>query len=479
MPFQRAAECPISQLLTGGSSAATMRDTHTTKGAVMIVAGLMSGTSCDGIDVAVAELWFEGGGIRMRALGDVEVELPDELQARVRQVMAGEPFPALAFCRLDTEIGQVFATAVIEACKRITGLAFCDIDLICSHGQTLWHWEEQGRTKGTLQMGNPAWIAERTGVTVVSDLRMRDVAAGGNGAPLVGLVDAMLAAGLRLGKERREGQEQGGSRDTLTRNSPEQHRAVGFLNLGGIANITIIEASSALAYDIGPANALIDLAMARYTQGRDHYDKDGRMATRGSVDQALLAELLSHPYYRLPMPRSTGKETFGPDYLDSVLRAAETRRRPSVPLEAEDVVATLTAHAARLVTDTVERYGLERLIVSGGGVANPALREAIVEASPATQILAIDELGLPSGAKEAYAFAVLGFLSVHGLSGTLPNRGGDERAGVVLGNITPGRNFDVIRSVHTPSYIAADILPLTIDPATATGADRLTTRGDA
>ena len=401
----------------------------------MIVAGLMSGTSCDGIDVAVAEFSIDGADIRMQPLGSTEMAMPVALQQQVRRVIAGEPFPALAFCQLDTLLGQSFADALVDACDGMAGVALRDIALVCSHGQTLWHWEEAGTTRGTLQSGNPAWIAERTGIPVISDLRMRDVAAGGNGAPLVSLFDAMLAAGLSA--------DAADSASSPLRNDTA---SIGFLNLGGIANLTVVSGAGAteesaaelsideavgsvLAYDIGPANALIDLAVARFTQGQAHCDRDGAMAAAGTAIPALLQRLRAHPYYALALPRSTGKETFGLAYLERTLADSTSA--------AEDVVATLTAHSAGLVIDAVREHAVQCLVISGGGAANPVLWQTIQDALPDRRILAMDALGIGADAKEAYAFALLGFMTLHGLPGIVGRCTG-ARHPSVLGNFTPG-----------------------------------------
>jgi anhydro-N-acetylmuramic acid kinase len=278
---------------------------------------------------------------------------------------------------------------------------------VVSHGQTVFHWVEDGRVLGTLQLGSPAWIAELTGLPVVSDLRSRDVAAGGQGAPLVSFVDALLL-------------ERGAA-------------PVAALNLGGIANLTVVPPAGAgepYAFDAGPANALIDAAVRLVTGGSETMDRDGRRAAAGSVREDLLARLLDDPYYERPPPKSTGRERFDLGYL---LRAVGT----PAAADGDDLVATVTAHAAEVVARACRRYRVADVFVSGGGSRNPALMGELVARAPAVRFGRSAELGLPEGAKEAYAFAVLGFLTFHGVPATLPSCTGARRA-VLLGSITPG-----------------------------------------
>jgi len=270
-----------------------------------------------------------------------------------------------------------------------------------SHGQTVFHWVDGGSVRGTLQLGQPAWIAEATGVSVVSDLRARDVAAGGQGAPLVSIIDVLWLRG-------RSGVPVA-------------------LNLGGIANITVVDGEP-VAFDTGPANALIDAVVTELT-GRP-FDADGVMAARGEVHVELLQRLLAEPYYARPAPKSTGKELFNLAYLARALEGL-----PEIP--ADDLVATVTTLTARTVADAVRQYGGTEVIASGGGIRNPVLMH-VLASELGIPVRTTDELGLPSAAKEAYAFAVLGFLTVHGLGGTVPSCTGAAHASV-LGSVTPGR----------------------------------------
>ncbi|MGW7082630.1 anhydro-N-acetylmuramic acid kinase [Streptomyces sp. NPDC054871] len=374
----------------------------------MRVIGLMSGTSYDAIDAAAADLTIDGDRLLLSPLGLITRGYDEELRTALAAALPPAATTLAEVCRLDTRIGQAFAAAAAEADREL-----CDrrAELVASHGQTVYHWVEDGQVHGTLQIGQPAWIAEATGLPVVADFRPRDIAAGGQGAPLVSIVDRMWLRG-------RPG-------------SPAA------LNLGGIANIT---APDGTAFDTGPANALIDAAVRELTRERLTYDVDGGMAARGRVDEGLLAVLLGEPYYARPAPKTTGKELFHLPYL----RAALTGHESYESLAPEDVVATLTRLTARTVADAVRAVGASEVIASGGGTRNPTLM-AFLRAELGAEssggkipVRTSDELGLPSAAKEAYAFAILGFLTAHGLPGTVPESTGARHASV-LGSITPGR----------------------------------------
>ncbi|ATL32042.1 anhydro-N-acetylmuramic acid kinase [Streptomyces formicae] len=379
----------------------------------MRVIGLMSGTSYDAIDAAAADLTLDGDRLTLTPLGLISRGYDAGLRAGLAAALPPAETTLADVCRLDTLIGRAFAAAAVEADREL-----CDgqAELVASHGQTVYHWVADGQVHGTLQIGQPAWIAEATGLPVVADFRPRDIAAGGQGAPLVSMVDRMWLRG-------RPG-------------------APAALNLGGIANIT---APDGTAFDTGPANALIDAAVHEATGGRLEYDLDGELAARGTVDEGLLGQLLAEPYYGLPAPKTTGKELFHLPYLRTALKGYEA-------LPPEDVVATLTRLTARTVADAVRSVAASEVIASGGGTRNPALMAALRAELGSVPVRTSDELGLPSAAKEAYAFAVLGFLTLHGLPGTVPASTG-ARHPSVLGSITPGRR------AAWPPPVAADAAP--------------------
>ena len=370
----------------------------------MIVIGLMSGTSMDGIDAAVADLELDGDTLRLTPLAHETTPYSDELAAALRKALPPNATSMETVCRLDTAVGQEFATAAERAREEHPGAA-----LVVAHGQTVFHWVGgDGRVAGTLQIGRPAWIAERTGLPVVSDLRSADVAAGGQGAPLVSLFDVLL-----LG--------------TADSDAP---RAA--LNLGGIANLTVVSPSAApIAYDAGPANALIDAAVVASTGGAETYDRGGARAARGKVHEALLALLLDDFFLAQPPPKTTGKERYHHGFTEAAVDEF------GQDLPADDLVATLTAHAADVAAAECRRHGVAEVIASGGGTENPVLMEALARRVAPARLRTIDELGVPSAAKEAYAFAVLGFLTWHGLPGNVPSCTGARRP-AVLGAVTPG-----------------------------------------
>ncbi|GAA1459442.1 anhydro-N-acetylmuramic acid kinase [Nocardiopsis exhalans] len=370
----------------------------------MIVIGVSSGTSADGIDVAAARFEFEQGGecLRLVPLGFATTPYSGPLREAIRGALPPAATTMEAVCQLDTRIGQEFAAA---ARSGIAEFADGRADLVASHGQTLFHWADGTTVHGTLQLGQPAWIAEATGLPVVSDLRVADVAAGGQGAPLASTLDLLLLGG---------------------RTEP-----TAALNLGGIANVTVVrDGQPPRAFDTGPANSLIDAAMRLVTDGRADFDSGGALARTGRPDPALLDQLLAEPYYRLPAPKTTGLELFGPDHLDAALTLVG---RPSDA----DLLATLVELTAVTVADALRPFGVRKVLVSGGGTRNPVLMERLAAHLSPARLDSTERLGLDGDAKEAYLFALIGFLSWHGLAGSLPDCTGARRA-PIAGRITPG-----------------------------------------
>ena len=394
----------------------------------MIVVSLMSGTSMDGIDAAVADLDLDGDVLRLEPLGHETTPYSPDLAAALRAALPPNPTTMEAVCRLDTAVGQEFAAAAERACRRHPGAA-----LITAHGQTVFHWvKSDGHVGGTLQIGRSAWIAERCGLPVVSDLRSADVAAGGQGAPLVSLFDILL---LGAGSE--------------------VSRAA--LNLGGIANLTVVPPDSSfpaappIAYDAGPANALIDAAVVAVTGGAETFDRGGARAARGQVDEALLALLLDDFFLSQPPPKTTGKERYHHAFTEAAVD--ELGRDPL----ADDLLATLTAHAAEVAAAECRRHGVAEVIASGGGTENPVLMRALATRVAPARLRPIDDLGIPSAAKEAYAFAVLGFLTWHGLPGNVPSCTG-ARHPAVLGAITPGLSAFAPPRPHATAPTRLDVI---------------------
>ena len=368
----------------------------------MRVIGLISGTSFDAIEAAAADFALRGEELHCTLLGAESRPYSDDLRERIASVLPPAGTTLEEACRLDTLIGQAFAEVAAAVADSV---CHSRADLVCSHGQTVYHWVEGRRVHGTLQLGQPAWIVERTGLPVVSDVRARDIAAGGQGAPLVSLLDTLLL-----------GSVEGGSR--------------AMLNLGGIANLTAVRRGlPAIAYDTGPGNALIDIAVHERSDGTERFDRDGRRAARGRVDGVLLERLLDEPYYRLDPPKTTGKELFHAGYLRA--------RAGALELGDDDLVATVTQLTVESVARELERLGVTEVYASGGGTRNPTLMGRLGARLPGVRLLRSDELGVPEAAKEALAFALIGFLSIHGLPGAVPACTG-ARGATVLGSITPG-----------------------------------------
>lgn len=382
----------------------------------MRILSLQSGTSADGIDVAVAEIDAlddtDTPAVSLRPLLARTVPWSATLHPRLLAAVAGESRTPAEFCELDTLAGQEFAAVAAQAAAEVPG----GIDLVVSHGQTLYHWVADGHARGTLQIGEPSWIAEALGRPVLSNVRSADIAAGGEGAPLMGLFDRAWLSGAAEAEE----------------------RPIATVNLGGIANVQVVSPGGGLvAFDSGPANALIDGVVARATEGRETRDTDGMLASAGRVDEGILAALLAHPYFVAAPPKSTGRETFDLGVVDRAVAAAGTH--PSLP----DLVATLTVFTARTVADAVRSatpVAPSRVIVSGGGVHNPAMLRALtaVLGLHGISVATSDEWGIAADDKESLLFALVGYLSWHGIPAALP--GTPAGRARVLGQftITPG-----------------------------------------
>ena len=388
----------------------------------MRVIGLISGTSMDAIDAAVVELARDGEELQAQLATFVALPYPPPTRAALDAIFEGACSPA-ALASLDVAVGEAFAAAANLALEESgTGA-----DLIGSHGQTLCHQPRpvalSGAYPSTLQIGEPAVIAQRTGLTTIADFRVADVASGGQGAPLVSYVDYVL---LR---------------------SPKESRAA--LNIGGIANLTLLpagcDASQVIAFDTGPGNMPLDLAVAMLFPGGPGYDRNGQIAARGTVNDALLAWLLADEFFACRPPKTAGREQFGPAFLSRVIERAKV-----LDCTPEDIIATLTELTARTIAEGLPS-GYERLIAAGGGVHNRAIMGALqrnlLQRNPALRLVTADEFRLPVDAKEAMAFAVLAYETIHGRPGNLPHATGADRA-AVLGKIVPGANFSALmRSV--------------------------------
>lgn len=372
----------------------------------MRVLGLISGTSHDGIDAAVVDFATSGGftacGVDLHGtvLAATSVPYSPELRARLVAALPPAQTTLAEICELDTLIGQAFAEVAADIAAEVGG-----VDAVCSHGQTVYHWVDGAQALGTLQIGQPAWIAEKVGAPVVSDIRIRDITVGGHGAPLVSFLDELL---LR-------------SRAGVS----------AALNLGGISNMTVVRPDGLVAYDIGPANALVDAVIVEHGLNPLGYDDDAAIARTGQIDEALLAALLDDAYYALQPPKSTGKGHFHLGYVHEHL-AAQGREIPVA-----DVVRTLTELTVRTVARDVEAAGIGFLAVSGGGCRNPLLLDGLRAALPTTEVVLADELGAAADSKEAILLALIGWSTMHGVPAIVPG-GTGAREPRILGTITPG-----------------------------------------
>ncbi len=385
----------------------------------MRVIGMMSGTSVDAIDVAVCELARDpqahADGLLLRLVAYREQPFPSRLQRRVLNLLREQSTPLADLTELNFLLGDAFADAVLETlCTE--GIGADEVDLVASHGQTIYHLMEPSRRPSTLQLGEAAVIARKVGVTTVADFRVADVAAGGEGAPLASFLDVLLSS------------------------SPDRTRAL--QNIGGIANVTFIPAGSgvdrAYAFDIGPGNALIDYGARHFSGGRAHFDRDGAMARAGYADTELLESVLRHPYFSRRPPKTTGRELFGDEFAAELIARAASRN-----LSPEDTMATLTALTAETIAAAYRDFGpprVDELVVSGGGAHNPALLDRLRAALPDACIRLYDDFGLPGEAKEAVLFALLGYEALHGRPANLPSCTG-AAAPAILGKVTPGANY--------------------------------------
>ncbi len=399
------------------------------RAASTLALGLMSGTSVDGIDVALVRIApsIRENAAHARLENFITVPFPAAVRAEVLRIAEGLQVSPGEISQLNFRLGRIFADAALRACRKF-GVHPRRLSVIGSHGQTIFH---QGRPSpflgqpiaSTLQIGEPSVIAAITGVTTVGDFRPADMAVGGQGAPLVPWIDYLLYRDARRG------------------------RAV--LNIGGIANVTIIPKGasprSVIAFDTGPGNMVIDALVRQFTSGRRSYDAEAEMASRGKLLPALLDALLAEPYFRQAPPKSAGREQYGRAYVEKIL--AWGRRRRARP---EDLVRTATMLTALSIAAALNRWVLpltrkahfsrptkspiSQLLVSGGGARNPLILAQLSAALGAIEVVPTESLGLPGDAKEAFIFALLADETIHGRPANLPSATGAMRP-AILGKI--------------------------------------------
>jgi anhydro-N-acetylmuramic acid kinase len=380
-----------------------------------LVVGLMTGTSADAVDAVLVRLKGDGLAATHEVLAERESPLADDLRAEVLAVAAAKSLEPERLMRLDVRLAEAYAEAVLEIAEE-AGVKPAEIAAIGSHGQTVRHIPRAGSARAlTLQLGSAPTLAERTGITVVSDFRKRDTAAGGEGAPLVPIADWWL---FRSDKESRV-----------------------LLNLGGMANVTWLKKAGSLAdviaFDTGPGNAVLDGLVRAGSHGLARHDDSGKLAASGRAHEPLLEELLADPFFSLPPPRSTGRERFGDGYAERLAEVGE-----GMGLTLEDTLATAVELTAASIERSVREHLLPRgkvdaVYASGGGVRNVTLMLALRRRLDGIRLERLDALGVSAGTKEALAFAFLAHLTLCGEPGNVPAATG-ARHPVILGSITPG-----------------------------------------
>ena len=382
----------------------------------MVVLGLMSGTSVDGVDAAITEIRPRGRILQVQLLAHDSLPYSPTLKNRILKV--SERGNVSEICHLNVVVGEVFAKAALKAIKR-SGLSAQKVQLIGSHGQTIHHRPHPthesgvGIIRSTLQIGEPAIIAERTGIPTVANFRAKDLAAGGEGAPLTPYVHHLLFY-------RR-------SRSRLV------------VNLGGIVNMTLVPATGDIddiqAFDVGPGNMLLDGVIQALSQGKHAMDRGGTRAKGGQIRPELLKQLLGHPYLATVPPKSTGREEFGSPFIRRVLVKAKRNH-----WSAADILATscrFIAVSIRMAQQWIS-HRIDEVIVGGGGVYNPVLMAELIKEFHPVPVKRMEECGSHSKAFEAKAFAVLAYQTFRGKANNVPAVTG-ARHPVILGNLTPGR----------------------------------------
>ena len=387
----------------------------------LLAIGLMSGTSADGVDAALVRI-LPGERAQIETLGLLAAPYSRNLRERILLAGGEEGARTEEICSLRREVGEAFAEAALEVASR-SGAELEKIDFLGSHGQTVRHLPEgmEGARgpllPSTFQIGDPAFIVARTGITSVCDFRPRDVAAGGAGAPLTPWAHRFLFS--------------------------RENTASAFLNLGGISNITYLPPAGeegVFGFDCGPANMTLDILAHLITNGEKTHDTDGDLAAAGRVCPETLAELRRHPYLKRKPPKSTGREMFGEAFVDKTLEHIASRGDGP-----KDAIATLTAFSASCVADAIRDYfpkdpPLAEVVAGGGGVHNKTLMRRLRDALGDLPLAGSDARGVSPDAVEAVCFALLAWGTLTGQANNLPSVTGAKEA-VCLGNITPGRNF--------------------------------------
>ena len=378
--------------------------------------GLMSGTSFDGLDVACVDISYQKGVPSLKLEAFHTFPLPERFKKDLLEVSGHGPTATARICKLNFALGDFFSDAVLQFLKTFR-ISSKSIDVVGSHGQTVWHEPPQGKKFGsTLQIGEPSFIEAKTGITTVADFRPMDMAHGGQGAPLAPYLHYALFH--------------------------QSNIHVGVQNIGGIGNLTLLKKGGSLsqvtAFDTGPGNVLIDTLVYLMTKGKHPFDKDGKWAKQGKVDGRVLNKLLSHPFLRQRPPKSTGRELFGCSFASDLLRRYKH-------LKKEDLLATVTAFTAHSIATHVEKFifpvcKIQDLVIGGGGAKNKTLFYMIQHLLPQVQCKRFEDYHLNGDAIEAMAFALLATETIQGRKIFMPNVTGAKKPHR-LGKIIPGDNF--------------------------------------
>ena len=372
--------------------------------------GLMSGTSADGVDAALVDISDRGGKIKVRLISFITRPYPEKLRRRLLAISEPGAGSAAELAQLNVEVGEIFARAAHQVCN-VAKTAITKVDFIASHGQTVAHLPAR---HSTLQIGEASVIAARTGVTVIADFRPADMAAGGQGAPLTPLAD------FHFFRHR--------SRTRL------------IVNIGGITNVTILRGGikspdEIIGFDTGFGNMALDGLACQISHGKMSYDKNGRLAGSGNVREDWMKLILAHPFFQKKPPKSAGREEFGKKYLEGL----QKRLNIKTARARTDIIATLAASIPRAVFWAINRFvmpvkNIDEVLLCGGGAHNPILRKHFIENLNPAEVTLTDKFGIPADAREAMAFALLGYLSIKRRPGNVPAVTG-AREKTILGKI--------------------------------------------
>ena len=384
------------------------------------VIGMIYGTSIDGIDAALVNINTDNKGLDIELIDFMSFDYEKEFRQKILKTTDLNKSSVKDVAQLNIGLAEKFSEAVFSLLKK-SELTPAEVDLIASHGQTIYHNVEDKEGISTLQVGSASFIAERTGITTVYNFRMRDLAAGGEGAPLVPYTDYLIYS------------------------SQNKNRVL--QNIGGIANYSYLaadgEIDDVIGSDNGPGNMIIDNAVNILTNGRMDFDKDGKMAEKGDISKELLTEMMNHPFIKKQVPKSTGRADFGKEYAKKIIKKAK-----KMNLSKNDIISTVTSFTALAIIDSYQKYlpsNIDEIIIGGGGSYNPYLLNKIKEYKDEKlrkdiKILRQEDLGYSSEAKEAMAFAILGYQTMKGKNNNVPGATGAKRK-VVLGEIVPGDDF--------------------------------------